>query len=57
MMKGSGHDKICFVDNVDQVRSLSADATVSCAKCGAKAHDPADVCDPVQLPEVGTLGD
>jgi hypothetical protein len=52
-----GNDKICFIDDASRVSSLSADATVSCGRCGAKAHDLANVCDPVQIPEAGWLGD
>ncbi len=52
-----GHEKICSVEDVGTIRGMSMDATVSCARCGAKAHDPADVCAPVQLPDAGTFGD
>ncbi len=49
-MKGeTWNDKICNVDDASQARSLSKNATVSCSRCGAKAHDPASVCDPVKL--------
>lgn len=51
------NDKICNVEDASQVRSLSAHATVTCGRCGVKAHDPANVCDPVQIPDAGTLGD
>ena len=44
----SGSDKICAITDDATIRSLSADALVTCARCGAKAHDPANVCDPVQ---------
>lgn len=51
------NDKICFIDDASEVRSLADHATVTCGRCGAKANDPANVCDPVQIPDAGTLGD
>ena len=47
------NDKICNIEDVDQVRSLSEGAIVMCAKCGQKAHDAANVCDPVQISDPG----
>lgn len=55
-MRGS-NEKICGLTDAGDVRTLSVDATVTCGRCGAKAHDPANVCDPVQLPEPGMYGD
>ncbi len=55
-MKGRG-GKICTLTDANLTRALSADAIVSCGVCGAKANDPANVCDPVQYPEPGALGD
>ncbi|GLI39855.1 hypothetical protein KI811_01320 [Geobacter hydrogenophilus] len=57
MRHGRAHDKLCTMEDTGTISSLSANATVSCSKCGVKAHDPADVCDPVQLPEAHTFGD
>ncbi|HYS43251.1 MAG TPA: hypothetical protein VEM32_04650 [Geobacteraceae bacterium] len=49
-MKGeTWNDKICNVEDASLARSLSKDATVSCSRCGVKAHDAANVCDPVSL--------
>jgi hypothetical protein len=49
-MKGeTWNDKICNVDDASQARSLSKNATVSCGRCGVKAHDAANVCDPVPI--------
>jgi hypothetical protein len=56
-MKGNRNEKICYVDDASQVSSLAREATVTCGRCGAKAHDPANVCDPVQIPDAGMLGD
>lgn len=53
----SGSDKICNITDKALVNKLSKDALVTCGMCGAKAHDPANVCDPVQYPEAGVLGD
>ena len=49
--------KICNIENADTVQSMARAAFVTCGKCGAKANDPANVCDPVQLPEPGMYGD
>lgn len=57
MRHGRQHEMLCTIENSTTLRSLTANATVSCSKCGVKAHNPADVCDPVQLPEAGTFGD
>jgi hypothetical protein len=49
MKRGSAHDKICMIEDSRLINKLSSDATVSCGKCGARAHDPASLCDPVQM--------
>lgn len=54
---GKMHEKVCAVDDTSLISSLSADATVWCGKCGAKAHNPENVCDPIQLPEPGTFAE
>lgn len=51
------NEKICNIEDASQLRSLAEHATVTCGRCGAKANDPASVCDPVQFPDAGTLGD
>lgn len=51
------NEKICNINDATQLRSLAEHATVTCGRCGAKANDPANVCDPVQFPDAGTLGD
>ena len=48
--------KICAVDDASRA-ALSNKATVTCARCGAKGHEPANVCDPVQIPDAGFMGD
>lgn len=53
----SSMDKLCNMSNVTQIHTLSEHPTVSCGLCGAKAHDPGNVCDPVQLPDIGHVGD
>ena len=55
-MKGT-REKICNVQDASQLSSLTTNATVTCGRCGAKAYDPANVCDPVQFPDAGTFGD
>jgi hypothetical protein len=57
-MRGEKWDeKICNIDDTTQVHSLAKEATVTCGRCGAKAHEAANVCDPVQVPDAGWLGD
>ncbi len=47
------NDKLCNIEDVGQASALSADAIVMCAKCGSKAHDAANLCDPVQISDPG----
>lgn len=49
--------KLCNIDDVAEVGVLAGHASVACSRCGAKANDPANVCDPVQIPYAGMLGD
>jgi hypothetical protein len=49
--------KICNIDDVAELGVLADHASVVCDRCGAKAHNAADVCDPVQIPYAGMLGD
>jgi hypothetical protein len=48
-MKGKTNDKLCAIDDSGRAGALSRDATVFCGHCGAKAADPKNVCDPVEL--------
>jgi hypothetical protein len=50
-------EKICNIEDTAELNSLTAAATVTCGRCGAKANDPANVCDPVQFPDADTFGD
>jgi predicted nucleic acid-binding Zn ribbon protein len=49
MKHDSTQSKICTINNIRLLNILTSDATVTCSKCGAKAHDPASLCSPVQL--------
>ncbi len=53
MRENELNDKLCNIEDVGQVSSLSDDAIVMCAKCGAKAHEAANLCDPVQISDPG----
>ena len=53
MSKGNMNEKICAIDNSAAVRALSSKPAFSCSRCGAKAHDAANLCDAVQIPEAG----
>jgi hypothetical protein len=44
-------------ENADLARRLAENPTVECENCGAKAHDPKNVCSPRQLPDIAWLGD
>ena len=48
MKNDNAHSKICRIENATLVSKLTANATACCSKCGAKAHDPASLCSPVQ---------
>jgi len=57
-MRGGNRDvKLCNVRDEEHLGVLSQNATVTCGLCGAKSHDPENVCDPVQIPHAGMLGD
>jgi len=43
------HSKVCAVTDSRLLGKLSSGAEFSCARCGAKAHDKASVCEPVPL--------
>ena len=49
--------KVCNIDDVAEAGLLADHASVVCDRCGANANDPANVCDPVQIPFSGMLGD
>ena len=49
MKRDSATSKLCAIDNDKLLNKLASDATVCCSKCGARAHDPASLCSPVQL--------
>jgi len=39
--------KVCAVTDARILSKLASDAGVVCARCGAKAHDKVNVCEPV----------
>jgi len=41
--------KVCAVTDEALLRDLSRNAEVLCARCGARSHDKANVCEPVAL--------
>lgn len=47
-MKGE-NAKVCAVTDSRLLGKLTEDAEYGCARCGAKAHNRASVCDPVLL--------
>ncbi|RNC71340.1 MAG: hypothetical protein ED859_04085 [Desulfuromonadales bacterium] len=56
-MKREMSDMLCAIGDTERAHSLAEHARVMCGRCGAKSHDVANVCDPVQFPSLGTLGD
>jgi hypothetical protein len=44
-----GHEKICAVTDSRLLSKLTKDIEVTCARCGAKAHDSRSVCEPVAI--------
>ena len=56
-MKGQKlNQMICTLGDEAQVSALADHASVACKRCGAKAHAPANLCDPVQISSTGKLG-
>lgn len=58
--KATHGEHICALTakgEIEKAHALSLHPTVECANCGAKAKEVDAVCDPVQLPEPGWLGD
>jgi hypothetical protein len=43
----SENTKVCAVTDAKLLDKLTGDAGVVCARCGAKAHDKSNVCEPV----------
>jgi hypothetical protein len=43
------HAKVCAVTDSRLLGKLTGEAEFSCARCGARAHDKASVCDPVEI--------
>lgn len=43
------HTKVCAVTDSRLLDTLTGEAEFSCARCGAKAHDKDNVCEPVLL--------
>ena len=46
----SSNMKICTADNPKLTETSSSEATMCCSRCGARAHDPANLCSPMPLP-------
>jgi|GEM_PF-2182142 len=41
--------KVCAVTDAEQLRALSGEAEYVCSRCGATAHNKANVCEPVKF--------
>jgi len=49
IMKGRIYDKLCAIDDSGRASALASEPTVFCAQCGAEAHDPLSVCEPLDI--------
>jgi hypothetical protein len=52
-MKNTEGARVCELTDANEIRSFSANPTAMCRRCGAKAHEPSSLCDPVQISEAG----
>lgn len=52
-MKGNEGARLCELNDASEIRAFSADPTAVCRRCGAKAHDADNLCDPVQITDAG----
>jgi hypothetical protein len=43
------NDKVCAVTDETLLRDMSRNAEVRCARCGAKSHNKANVCEPIAI--------
>lgn len=43
--------------DMDTFNALSINAMVECDNCGAKAANPENVCNPLELPDIKDVGD
>jgi len=41
--------KVCVVTDRNALEKLTSHAGVVCARCGAKAHDKVNVCEPLPI--------
>jgi len=46
--------KMCDLHSEGVLKRLAREATVLCSRCGAKAHNSANLCDPVELFDVSS---
>jgi len=46
--------KVCDLHSEGAIKRLTEEATVVCTRCGAKAHNPANLCEPVELFDVSS---
>jgi hypothetical protein len=43
------NDKVCTVTDETLLRDMSRNAEVMCARCGAKSHNKANICEPIAI--------
>jgi hypothetical protein len=43
------NDKVCTVTDETLLRDISRNAEVMCARCGAKSHNSANICEPIAI--------
>lgn len=47
------NDKVCVIHDSKRAEAMAANATVFCGQCGAEAHDPRVVCQPIPITKQG----
>ncbi len=46
--------KVCELHSGKDVRKIATDPIAVCVRCGAKAHNPLNLCDPAALFDVSS---
>lgn len=46
---GKRDEKLCVVSDETLLRDMSRNAEVMCARCGAKSHIKANICEPIAI--------
>lgn len=47
------NDKLCAITDAKRANELAGEPAFVCARCGAKSHVSANVCEAIRLPDAG----